>query len=338
MTSKSTANIKIGLYNVENLFLLFDHPIPANHRSLSEVEWQKLSTSIYDNKPLKKCGEIAKIILDRDADIMMLCEVGGLESLKSFNSLFLDSKYFCALLEGNSNRNIDVGFLIKKTVPYFFEVLSNKTRPLNFLYPHEVTSQEHGFKISGPSQLFSRDCAELRLFSKSKDKPFLILLLTHLKSRLDPEKIDPGGTERRAAELNMAITIYKELESEFPKTPILLCGDLNGFAGKPNPEVEFLPIYQETDLQDVFEVAQVSVEKRSTFYQIKNGGKIDGRQIDYCFIPQILIPYLQKSEATVHKYTNSAGVPLDPPSTMEMKSQLPSDHYPLFFNLEKLPV
>ena len=89
MISKSTANIKIGLYNVENLFLLFDHPIPANYQSLSELDWQKLSTSIYDNKPLKKCIEIAKIIRDRDSDIMMLCEVGGLESLKSFNSLFL---------------------------------------------------------------------------------------------------------------------------------------------------------------------------------------------------------------------------------------------------------
>ena len=338
MTSKSTANIKIGLYNVENLFLLFDHPIPENYLSLSELEWQKLSTSIFDNKPLKKSIEIAKIIQDRDPDIMMFCEVGGLESLKNFNSLFLDSKYYCALLEGNSNRTIDVGFLVKKTAPYFFEIATNKTRPLNFLYPHEITSQEHGFKINAPSQLFSRDCAELRLFSKSKDKPFLIFLLTHLKSRLDPEKIDPGGTERRAAELKMAITIYKELENEFPETPILLCGDLNGYAGKLNPELEFLPIYQETDLQDIFEVAQVSVEKRSTFYQIKNGGKIDGRQIDYCFIPKILTPYLNKSDATVHYYTNSQGVPLDSPTTMEMKSQLPSDHYPLFFTLEKLPV
>ena len=32
----------------------------------------------------------------------------------------------------------------------------------------------------------------------------------HLKSRLDPEKIDPGGYERRAAELKTAVQIYLE--------------------------------------------------------------------------------------------------------------------------------
>lgn len=339
MMSQSTAKIKMGLYNVENLFLMFDHPIPKNFNTLSEIEWQKLSTSVYDNKPLEKCKEIAKIIQQNKPDIMMVCEVGGLESLKNFNDLFLASEYTCALIEGNSSRHIDVGYLIKKNLPYFFDILSNKSRPLNFLYPHEVVSQTHGFKIKSPSQTFSRDCVELRLFSKVRDKPFLILLLTHLKSRLDPEKIDPGGTERRAAELKAVVQIYKELEKEFLATPILICGDLNGYAGVPNPDLEFLPIYQDTDLQDIFEVAGVSVDKRSTFYQIKNGGKTEGRQIDYCFIPKKVWPFLSTIEKCfVHNYVNHLGLPLDIPTTMEMKSQLPSDHYPLFFTLENLPI
>ena len=329
----------MGLYNVENLFLLFDQLVPADFKSLTEDQWQKLSTSVYNNKPLKKCIEVAKIITDNKPDIMMFCEVGGLESLKNFNELFLNSEYLCALIEGNSNRHIDVGYLIKKNPTFYFDIISNKNRPLNFLYPHELISQAHGFKIKAASHTLSRDCVELRLFSKFREKPFLILLLTHLKSRLDPERIDPGGTERRSAELKTVIEIYKDLQAEFQNIPILLCGDLNGFAGLRNPDPEFLPIYQQTDLQDIFEVANVSVDKRSTFYQIKNGGKVDGRQIDYCFIPKKLWPYLSTTEKCfVHVYTNEQGLPLDPPSNMEMKSHLPSDHYPLFFTLENLPV
>ncbi len=339
MPSKSIAKIKMGLYNVENLFLLFDHPVPENFKSLSESDWQKLSTSVYDNKPLAKCSAIANIIQKNSPDIMMFCEVGGVESLKNFNDMFLNSEYFCALIEGNSNRHIDVGFLIKKSVPYYFDLVTNKTRPLNFLYPHEITSKAHGFKIKADSHTFSRDCAELRLFTNTKDKPFLILLLTHLKSRLDPERIDPGGTERRAAELKTLVEIYNELAVEFPGAATLVCGDLNGYAGKSNPDLEFLPIYQKTDLQDIFEVSGLSLAKRSTFYQIKNSSKIDGRQIDYCFIPQKIWTNLSKmDECFVQNYTDYQGLPIDPPTTIELKNQLPSDHYPLFFTLENISI
>ncbi len=338
MTEYATVNIKLGLYNVENLFLMFDHPVPANFDTLAEDQWQKLSTSVYDNKPLNKCLEIAKIIKENKPDIMMFCEVGGLESLKNFNALFLNNSYSCVLLEGNSNRNIDVGYLIKKDLSFYYDVVSNKHRPINFLYPHEVTSQAHGFKIKAPSHTFSRDLVELRLFSSNREKPFLIILLTHLKSRLDPERIDPGGAERRAAELKTAVAIYSELTEQFPETSVLLCGDLNGFAGKPATDPEFLPIYAQTDLQDIFEVAGLSVDKRSTFYQIKNGAKVDGRQIDYCFIPKKIWPNLRVENSGVYLYKDKFGLAMDPPTTMESKYLLPSDHYPLFFTLEKLPI
>lgn len=336
--NKSTLKIKLCLFNVENLFLMFDHPIPENFENLTEPDWQKLSTSVYDNKPLKKCQEIAKLLLSELPDIVMVCEVGGLESLKNFNQLFLNSSYSCVLIEGNSDRNIDIGFLIKKEQSYFYDIATNKNRPLNFLYPHEIVSQQNGFKIKVASHTFSRDCAELRLFTKDRKDPFLIILLTHLKSRLDPERIDPGGTERRGAELRTAIAIYKELEAELPNCPILFCGDLNGFAGKQSPDPEFLPIYQETDLQDIFEVAGISVENRSTFYQIRNGGKADGKQIDYCFLPQKIWPYLNKDQTYVYKYKDHLGLQINTPTSIEAKGLLPSDHYPLFFTLEKLPV
>lgn len=341
MTARATSNtqtidLTLGLFNAENLFLLFDQPIPPHFQKLSEPQWQKLSSSVYENKPLNKCIEIAQLIKENDPDILMLCEVGGLESLKNFNELFLNSAYSVAVVEGNSDRNIDVGFLLKKTESFYFDLASNKNRPLNFLYPHENQSVKTGYPVKGVTHFFSRDCVELRLFKTDRQRPFLIILLTHLKSRLDPERIDPGGTERRTAELRTALDLYKEISTQNPNTPVMFAGDMNGFAGTPATDPEFAPLYVETDLQDVLELANVSPEKRSTFYQIKNGSKVDGRQIDYCFLPQSLMPHLKLDSALVYRYKDEFGFSLDTPRSIEHKSRLPSDHYPLFFTLEKL--
>ena len=48
MTEYATVNIKLGLYNVENLFLMFDHPIPENYKKLPDI--------FGDNNPL--CRQI----------------------------------------------------------------------------------------------------------------------------------------------------------------------------------------------------------------------------------------------------------------------------------------
>lgn len=334
--SKDKLQLKLGLYNLENLFLLLDQEVPEHYHKMNEAQWQKLSSSVYDPKPLAKCQQIAAIITENNPDIMMLCEVGGIESLNNFNKLFLENKYNIAMMEGNSDRNIDVGFLIKKEAGFFFDIASNRLRPLNYLYPHETTSKKTGYPIKGQSQYFSRDCAELRLFTKSKESPFLIILLTHLKSRLDPERIDPGGVERRAAELRTCVEIYKELKAQYKDTPIVFSGDMNGFAGKPNTDAEFLPIYAETDLQDVLELANVSADKRSTFYQIKNGGKTEGKQIDYCFVSNNLCDKVVKTDAHVYRYKDRFGSALDLPKSIDEKLKLASDHYPLFFNLENI--
>lgn len=336
--NQSDIKLKFGLYNVENLFLIFDQEVPPHYQKLNEAQWQKLSESIYETKPLKKCLQMAQLIKEQSPDIMMLCEIGGAESLNNFNKLFLDDQYHTALIEGNSDRNIDVGFLIKKNLPFFFEILSNKNRPLNFLYPHEQTSQKTGYPIKDSTQYFSRDCAELHLFNRDRNQPFLILLLTHLKSRLDPERIDPGGVERRTAELKTCLSIYNELRKQFPKTPLILSGDMNGYAGKDQTDSEFEPLYSETDLLDVLEIANVNPEKRSTFYQIKNGGRAEGKQIDYCFLGSSLHALLNPTTAQVYRYKDEFGFEIQSPRSMDDKLQLPSDHYPIFFELVNLKI
>lgn len=333
--SSSASNLKLGLFNVENLFLLFDHEIPPHFQKMNEAQWQKLSNSVYENKPLSKCLKIAQIIKEESPDIMMLCEVGGMESLQNFNLLFLEDLYHPVLMEGNSDRNIDVGFLIKKQSRFFFDIVSNKNYPLQLMYPHEQTSLLTGY-VSNAAHLFSRDCAELRIFGKNRETPYLIILLTHLKSRLDPERIDPGGTEKRGAELKAAINIYNNLRRQFPRIPVILAGDMNGFAGRPNTDPEFLPLYAETDLQDVLEVSQINSSKRFTFYQVKSGGRSEGKQIDYCFLSPELHSCISHINTSVYQYKDEFGFAIDRPKNIEEKLRLPSDHYPIFFTVENI--
>lgn len=336
-------HLKVLLLNAENLFLLSDRELTPAHLEIDESQWQRLSTSVYANKSLFKMRALARAILDQDPDLILLCEVGGLESLKNFNRLFLQDRYLTALTEGNSERNIDVGFLVRKNLGFYFDLVSNRNRSLHYLYPHERQSLAEGIQtINGKpiqSHRFSRDVAELHLFLRDREHPFLVFLLTHLKSRLDPDGIDPNGFERRQAEMRTLLEIYREMETRFSgRVPIAVAGDFNGQAGRHAPDLEFSDIYQQTKLEDVCELAGVLSENRATYYQVGRHHKVEGRQIDYCFLSPALAPHLKKESVLVYRYKDHLGVPLDPPTTLDAKLLLPSDHYPLVFELVDLPL
>ncbi len=327
-------NLKLLLWNAENLFVLLDDKTVEIASSLEEHQWQKLSSSIYENKPLKKILELRKIIQALDPDLVMLCEVGGPESLANFNRLFLDSQYSTAIIEGNSDRNIDIGFLIRKKLPFYFDLQSNKNRPINFNYAHTTLLDKNPSSLS-----FSRDVAELKLFHSNRENPFLILLLAHLKSHLDPERVDPRGFTRRRAELNTLLEIHQELRKTYPNTPQLVAGDFNGNASRYGTDEEFQNIYQQTQLEDVLEIAEIKPENRWTFCQVRlGGGRVDGKQLDYIFLTPDLKQKVKKSSVQVYRYKDEYGFEKDWPMTLEAKLELPSDHYPIFFELEKLPI
>ncbi len=329
----STLDLKLTLLNAENLFLLFDKKPDPNVLKLDETQWQKLSTSVYDNKPLSKVLELQKAINEINPDILMLCEVGGEESLRNFNELFLGSRYYTALMEGNSDRNIDIGFLVKKSLPLYFDLQSNKNRPINFNYQQDISSDKPFTSLK-----FSRDIVELKLFKQSRDNPFLIILLGHLKSHLDPEKKDSHGFERRKAELKTLIEIHQELLKSHPRSPQIIAGDFNGNASRNLTELEFQLIYEATQLEDVLHLQDVNPDKRWTFCQIRPGNKVDSKQLDYAFLTPDIVKLLKPQSCQVYRYKDEYGFEKDKPMTLDAKMSLPSDHYPVIFELEKLPI
>ncbi len=189
-------------FNVENLFLYFDEAPTKPVREMNEVEWRRLSRSTIENKELAKVLEIARTVDDLNPDILMLSEVGGRESLSNFSRYFLNDRYAPHLIEGNSDRGIDLGFLVRRDLPLKYDMVSHKNRRLDFLYPHERQSKETGYthlrsgRVNGHQ--FSRDVVELRCFAESDERPAFIIMQVHLKSPLDPDRIDPGGRDRPA--------------------------------------------------------------------------------------------------------------------------------------------
>lgn len=330
---------RIVEFNVENLFVLLDHYHGQDLGKVTEKEWQSFSASTTPNKPLRHVRQLASAVRQMNPDILMLCEVGGRESLANFSLHFLNDEYQPHLIEGNSERGIDIGYLVKKSLPFTYDLISHKQRPIDFIYPHERLSQETGYghlrSAKVKSHKFSRDVLELRVYESSDRPPVLILMQVHLKSPLDRNRIDPGGRDRRKAELDKLVQIYREIQTEYGgETPILIGGDFNGSAMLPNPDFEFESIYRETQLKDCLEIAGVAVDERFTFMQIHGNRPSYNRQIDYLLVPPGLAARVNRDETWVFRYRDELGMTMMIPRTLNEKRLLPSDHYPVILTLD----
>jgi endonuclease/exonuclease/phosphatase family metal-dependent hydrolase len=321
-----TKPLRFSQFNTENLFVIMDLYQGQDLKNISEYEWQKCTSSVTNNKPIGKLWEIAKIIKDMDPDVLMLNEVGGFESLENFNNHFLGNAFTVHLKEGNSNRGIDVGYLLKKSLNFKPVLLSHKNRPLQFLYPHENQTPS-----GGKSHYFSRDVAELRLFRKAENSPSLVVLLVHLKSKLDPENVDPQGRLRRTAELRTLIEIYNDIRKELGHTPVIVAGDFNGIANKRRPdfEPEFEQLYLQSNLYEMSDLVRLPLERCYTQVQINPLGKQTFIQLDYIFVSPELKDKIRKDLSQVWYFKGSLGQELPPPKTINERMQLPSDHYPV---------
>jgi endonuclease/exonuclease/phosphatase family metal-dependent hydrolase len=324
---------KIVQLNAENLFLFFDESLDRDLRKMSEKEWQKLSRAVVPNKALLKTLWLADSLLTIDADIVGVNEVGGLESLSNFAKFFLQDRYTAHLIEGNSDRGIDIGFLVKKDFKLGTELRSHKNRPLGFLYPHEEQSNAY-YADRQPEKVirthyFSRDCAELRLQREGDTKPRLIVLLLHLKSKLDPDGIDPEGRNRRAAELRTACEIYRELRTGADAgVPLIVMGDFNGNARRQSLAEEFAEL-KKTDLESLTDILAFDDVRAATQIQFNRSGQIQYLQIDYIFISPELKEHVIPEGVEVFRYHSDLKVPLPLPTTLDQRLALPSDHYPL---------
>lgn len=282
-------------------------------------------------RPLKdqgKCKSLAVAILEIDADVIALQEVGGEESLATFTERYLEDKYHHSLIQGNSDRGIELGFLVKKGLPYTFEHLTHRNSEI----PLDYKSSDP--MLQGPWYM-SRDIAELRFLKDGEEE--LIVLNVHLKSRLDVEGLDNESTMRRKAEVDLLIDSFHAIDKKFEsKVPIVITGDFNGYA-RPGGHPEFQRIHDDTNLVDVLEILNLPKDERASHVYFDRLKTPIQDQLDYLFMPPQLHKKVIQKTSGLYFYKDSDGIPYKRPQYPHEGYALPSDHLPIVVDLDWTP-
>lgn len=304
--------------NAENLFISLEHHDGSDLENLSESQWRRfaLPQLRHKQKPLSKIWGLVTAIQDIDPDILMLVEVGGRESLEHFNRVFLKEAYEAHFVETNSTRSIDLAFLVKKNLKWTAKIKS-----------HRNTAIKVGSSI-GANNLtrFSRDVAELHLYQRQKLR--LILLLTHLKSKLSTDT-DYQGRDLRQAEAEALTELYLKTSAQNPDVPIVVGGDLN--SDLASPELEAL---KKTDLKDFHEILHTPFEERISFVHFDYKGDAHPQVLDYLLLSPHLQSKVIRETSKTYRYKSFYDTPHPLPRTVHQRYQMPSDHYPLVLTLD----
>lgn len=305
--------LKVMVLNAQDLFLFMDKWDGTTLvTDLTEIKWNLMSSSLINNKSKEKCLMLARTILDSEADIVMVTEVGGPESLSNFSKYLLLDQFEAFSLPSNSDRGIDLGYLVRRTLPW-------KPRIQSYI----------DYQLPEPARRFSRDV--LRMDFMDGENVKLILLLVHIKSKLDLRRTDFQGRTRRVLEVKGLIEIYQSL-TPF-NVPILVGGDFNGHAAEKDTEEEFCQIYEATDLKDIAYLAGVPEEERYSYIYFNRGGNRFVQQIDYLFMSERFAHLIEPAGCLFPRYKTVDGLALPIPKRMEQKNILPSDHYPFLATL-----
>jgi endonuclease/exonuclease/phosphatase family metal-dependent hydrolase len=311
--------LKICEFNLENLFISMEYYRGQDLKTLSEEDWQAAALPQLRSiqKPLSKLWAIAEAIDDIAPDVLMLIEVGGSDSLSNLNKHFLGDRFVPYFVQGNSRRGIDLGFLVRKGLPFQTEAFSNRETPV------EVNTYQ-GRYISR----FSRDVAELRLSSEKGLE--LILLLTHLKSKLGSQQ-DILGKDVRTGEAFALAEIYQRTRSTFRGTPVIVGGDFNNSLAS----LELEQVLR-TDLTDFHDHLGTPEEERFSLVHFDVAENPRPQILDYLLVSPELKDRIVASKSFTYRYKGFHQIPLLPPGSYRARNQLPSDHYPLVLTIQLL--
>lgn len=277
---------------------------------------------------------MARMIKEIDLDICALSEVGGSSSLEEFNKNYLNDTYDIYLIEGNSDRGIEVGYLVKKGIQFKINLISHKDKVLDFIYPNdEIENQkslDNGGEILHGKQKFSRNVLELELIHETNKKQFNIFLV-HFKSQWDRRGDDFKGKGHRKAEAKGLIEIVKDRKADSPDSHIILTGDFNGKVKGETEDPEFDSI-RTMNFKDILEFKDLPGEKKFSMVQF-NQNQREFIQLDYILMLEESQNLIDKEKSGLVRFKDIQGNQIPLPRTIYERNRLPSDHFPLVLTL-----
>jgi hypothetical protein len=270
----------------------------------------------YDAKPPYKIDWIARIINEYDPDVFFGVEIESYASFETFNQDKLNSRYAAFVFEGNTPKDVKVGFLIKKDLPFSVEFLSHREATgSNALYPNE-------------RKVFGRDVPVALIRTKGKQAPMLAVIGIHAASfKVRPG--DPTSAGIRNLQYEATKKIIKNLLRKYgAKLPIVLTGDFNVDTRTSN---ELKPLHQLLSSAFNFSRVPVAYEERITHSFHPDPNTYIYWQADDFFITQNLRERILA--ARVLHYVDPTGRILALPTSIEARKELPSDHRPILLDI-----
>ena len=147
----------------------------------------------------------AKVIGELNADITCVVEAEDRPSLKDFNNSFVPKSKradHVMLVEGNDDRGIDVGILVRE--------------------PYKIIDMvSHVDDKDNDGQIFSRDCAEY-VIQAGENSPRILVMVNHFKAK---DQDTAGSDTKRKRQADRVREIYEQRKKEFDYIAIM--GDFN---------------------------------------------------------------------------------------------------------------
>ena len=251
--------VKIGSYNVNNLFDRFDDPY-----NWTDDTWNPRSTK---PKNLDEIYHLGQRLREDMPDVLAMQEVEGKGVLYEFNVGQLGRHFGdIALVPGNDPRQIDVAV----------------ASTLNL---GQVTSYQFIRDPESNRKLFSRDLLEVEILNDKNQRMFT-LFVTHLKSKyIDPKtpanKRDKETERSNRKRWKQAFMVTRIVQARFPNPNDLyvIAGDMNDTPDSQSLE----PLLQNTNLPLFDVLSMLPEEKRWTHYWNE---KKQRSQIDYLLLSQ----------------------------------------------------
>lgn len=259
-----------------------------------------------------------EIVNNNDPDIIILTEVHKDEDMKKFmqlDTLGLKDKYYNFLKEGNSNRGINIGISVKKDLGFKFKLVSHK----HLKWTDPVTKAEY--------PLFARDIPALIMTRPGDDKPALIVMGNHAKSKRDNPG-DKESTRYRTAQYEGMKKIIDDFKAEYGEDiPMILAGDFNTDVTTA-PEMKSI----RTAMKSIFDSIPgkvFSAQERITHFFFGQGGNSFKQMDDIRLAGKVKAIF-----AAVLKYKKANGEEIPDPKSFKERELLPSDHRPVFATIQ----
>ena len=258
----SAKTVTIATYNILNLFDVFDNPYTDDE-----------STPV---KPRSEIEQVAQVIRQLDADVIVLQEVENEQVLTAMVDAFLpDMGYdYIAAPPGNDGRGITLGVLSRKPI---VKLTSYRWQPV--VHPGEPKTHH-----------FARDLLHATI--QATEQSTLEVFVVHLKSK-SSRKNDPKSVGWRSAEATKARDIIAHLEQQNPNLLGIIMGDFNSKLEDPASQIVFAPVDGKPVLYDV--MANLPLTQRITYPSTRYPNSV----IDYMGVTAALRDKLVPDSAKV---------------------------------------